>query len=92
MNFRRWVVFTFLIHVFVVLVDKGGGLVLYLLTASQQAQHGKSGIAASLPFILGAVANLGLATALVYLVRRGRFTPQVCFETGMAVAIVWGAG
>lgn len=90
MNFRRWVVFTFLIHVLVVVVDKGGGLVLYLLTANQPAQHGKSGIAASLPFILGAVANLGLATALVYFVRRGRFSPQTCFETAMAVALGWG--
>lgn len=90
MNFRRWVVFTFLIHVLVVVVDKGGGLVLYLLTAHKAAQHGKSGIAASLPFILGAIANLGLATALVWLVRRKRYSPQVAFETTMAVALTWG--
>ena len=90
MNFRRWVVFTFLIHVLVVVIDKGGGLVLYLLTANQPAQHGKSGIAASLPFILGAIANLGLATALVYFVRRGRHSAQVCFETSMGVALGWG--
>lgn len=90
MNFRRWVVFTFLIHALVVVVDKGGGLILYLLCANVPDQHGKSGVAASLPFILGAVANLGLATALVYFVRRGRFTAQVCFETTMGVAVVWG--
>ncbi|HEX5053071.1 MAG TPA: polysaccharide biosynthesis C-terminal domain-containing protein [Planctomycetota bacterium] len=91
MNFRRWVVFTFLIHVLIVVVDKGGGLILYLLTANQPDQHGKSGIAASLPFILGALANLGFATALVYFVRRGRYSAQVCFETSMAVALVWGS-
>lgn len=90
MNFRRWVVFTFLIHVLVVVVDKGGGLVLYLLCANQPELHGKSGILASLPFILGAVANLGLATALVYYVRRGRYTAQTCFETSMGVALLWG--
>lgn len=90
MNFGRWVVFTFLIHVLVVVVDKGGGLVLYALTAHQPAKHGQAGIAASLPFILGAIANLGLATALVYFVRRRRFEPQVCFETSMAVALGWG--
>ena len=90
MNFRRWVVFSFLIHVLVVMVDKGGGLVLYLLTAHHPAQHGKSGITASLPFILGAVANLGLATALVYFVRRGRYSAQVCFETTMGMALGWG--
>jgi O-antigen/teichoic acid export membrane protein len=90
MNFRRWVVFTFLVHVLVVAVDKGGGLILYLLCANLPQEHGKSGIAASLPFILGAVANLGLATSLVYFVRRGRYSPQVCFETSMGVALVWG--
>jgi hypothetical protein len=89
-NFRRWVVFTFLIHAFVVVIDKGGGLVLYALTAKQPAQHGGAGIIASLPFVLGAVANLGLATALVWFVRRGRYSAQACFETAMAVALGWG--
>lgn len=91
MNFRRWVVFTFLIHALVVIVDKGGGLILYLLTAERASEHGKSGIAASLPFILGAIANLGLATALVYFVRRDKVKPQVAFETSMWVALVWGS-
>lgn len=91
MNFRRWVVFTFLIHALVVIVDKGGGLILYLLTAERASEHGKSGIAASLPFILGAIANLGLATALVYFVRREKVKPQVAFETSMWVAAVWGS-
>lgn len=90
MNFRRWVVFTFLVHVLVLALDKGGGLVLYLLCVGQASQHGKSSIAASLPFILGAVANLGLATSLVYFVRRGRYSAQTCFETTMAVAVSWG--
>ena len=90
MNFRRWVVFTFLIHLLVVCIDKGGGLVLYALTAGHREEHGASGIAASLPFILGALANLGLATSLVWLVRRGRSQPQVAFETSLAVALVWG--
>ena len=90
MNFRRWVVFTFLVHALVVVVDKGGGLVLYLLTANQPDQHGKSGIVASLPFVLMAVANLGLATSLVYFIRRGRYTAQQAFSTTLTVATVWG--
>ncbi|MCB9876930.1 MAG: polysaccharide biosynthesis C-terminal domain-containing protein [Planctomycetes bacterium] len=90
MNFRRWVVFTFLVHALVVAVDKGGGLILYLLTANQPQEHGRSGVAASLPFILGAVANLGLATSLVYFVRRGKVAAQVAFETSLTVALVWG--
>src|SRR5262245_40327401 len=92
MNFRRWVVFTFLIHFLVVAVDKGGGLVLYLLTANQPHQHGKSGIIASLPFILMAIANLGLATSLVYFLRKGLYTAQQAFETTATVALVWGGG
>ncbi|MBL9078174.1 MAG: polysaccharide biosynthesis C-terminal domain-containing protein [Planctomycetes bacterium] len=90
MNFRRWVVFTFLVHVLVVVVDKGGGLILYLLCANLPQEHGKAGIAASLPFILGAVANLGLATSLVYFVRRGRYPAQTAFETSMGMALGWG--
>jgi len=90
MNFRRWVVFTFLIHVLVVVVDKGGGLILYLLTANKPAENGEASIIASLPFILGAIANLGLASAMVYFVRRGRYTAQQCFETTMTVALGWG--
>ncbi len=90
MNFRRWVVFTFFIHVLVVAVDKGGGLILYLLTAEQADQHGKSGIIASLPFVLMAIANLGLATSLVYYLRRGVYTAQQAFSTTLTVASVWG--
>lgn len=90
MNFRRWVVFTFLVHALVVAVDKGGGLVLYLLTANQPDQHGKSGIVAALPFVLMAIANLGLATSLVYFIRKGRYTAQQAFSTTLTVAVVWG--
>ncbi|HLQ39080.1 MAG TPA: polysaccharide biosynthesis C-terminal domain-containing protein [Planctomycetota bacterium] len=90
MNFRRWVVFVFLVHVLVVVIDKGGGLVLYLLTSNRPDQHGESNVIASLPFILMAIANLGLATSLVYFVRRRRFTAQHVFETTLTVALTWG--
>lgn len=90
MDFRRWVVFTFLVHVVVVAVDKGGGLILYLLTARQADQHGKSNIVASLPFVLMAIANLGLATSLVYYLRRRVYSAQQAFETTLTVAVVWG--
>lgn len=90
MDFRRWVVFTFFIHVLVVVVDKGGGLILYLLTANQADQHGKSGIIASLPFVLMAVANLGLATSLVFYLRKRVYTAQQAFSTTLTVALIWG--
>ena len=90
MNFRRSVVFTLLIQALVVVIERSGGLVLYALTAKQPAQHGSVGIIATLPFVLSAVANLGLATALVWFVRRGRYSAQSCFEAAMAVALGWG--
>jgi hypothetical protein len=92
MNFRRWVAFTLLIHVLVIVIDKGGGIVLYLLTRNQPREHGLSGIVATLPFLLMAVANLGLASSLVYFVRRQRYTPQQAFETTASAALVWGGG
>ncbi len=91
MNFRRWVVFTFLVHLLVIAVDKGGGLLLYLLTRNEVDQHGRASLLASLPFILMSAANLGLATSLVYLLRRNRFGVQKVFETTMTVALVWGS-
>ncbi|MEY4673724.1 MAG: hypothetical protein RL148_1508 [Planctomycetota bacterium] len=90
LNFRRWVVFTFLVHLMVIAVDKGGGLLLYLLTRNEVDQHGRASLLASLPFILMSAANLGLATSLVYLLRRNRFGVQKVFETTMTVALVWG--
>ena len=90
LNFRRWVVFTFLVHLMVIAVDKGGGLLLYLLTRNEVDQHGRASLLTSLPFILMSAANLGLATSLVYLLRRNRFGVQKVFETTMTVALVWG--
>lgn len=90
MNFRRWVVFTFLVHLLVVAVDKGAGLVLYLLTADRPEQKGAADLLSTLPFILMAVGNLGLATGLVYHVRRKLYTAQQAAETTTLVAVVWG--
>lgn len=90
MRFRRWVVFTFLVHALVVLADKGAGLVLYSLTSERPEVHGAASLLASLPFILMALANMGLATAMVYHVRRGHYTAQVAIETTLLSALVWG--
>ena len=43
-----------------------------------------------LPFIMMAVANLGLATSSVYYLRKGKFAVQKVVETTSLVAIVWG--
>ncbi len=90
MNFRRWVVFSFAMHVLVVLLDKGAGIVLSLLLAENPDYKGVADLLTTLPFILMAVANLGLATSLVYFVRRGKHSVQAVAETTGFVAIVWG--
>lgn len=90
MNFRRWVVFSFAMHVLVVLLDKGAGIVLSLLLAENPDFKGVADLLTTLPFILMAVANLGLATSLVYFVRRGKHSVQAVAETTSLVAIVWG--
>ncbi len=91
MNFRRWVVFTFLVHVLVVVVDKGAGLVLYLLAADRPEEKGAADLLSSLPFVFTAVCNLGLATGLVYHVRRKIYTAQQAAENTTLVALVWGS-
>ncbi|MEZ5963194.1 MAG: hypothetical protein R3F56_05030 [Planctomycetota bacterium] len=90
MNFRRWVVFSFLMHVLVIVLDKGAGLVLTLLLAENADYKGYADLLTNLPFILMSVANLGLATSLVYFVRRKRFDVQKVAETTSLVALVWG--
>lgn len=90
MNFRRWVVFSFAIHVLVIALDKGAGLILTLLLAENPDYKGHADLLTTLPFILMAVANLGLATSLVYFVRKQRYEVQKVAETTSLVALVWG--
>jgi O-antigen/teichoic acid export membrane protein len=91
MNFRRWVVFSFAMHVVVIVLDKGAGLVLTLLLADNPDYKGVADLLTNLPFILMAVANLGLATSLVYFIRRERTDVQKVAETTSLVAVVWGS-
>lgn len=90
MNFRRWVVFSFAMHVLVIALDKGAGLVLTLLLAENADFKGHADLLTNLPFILMAVGNLGLATSLVYFVRREQYDVQKVAETTSVVAVVWG--
>jgi O-antigen/teichoic acid export membrane protein len=90
MNFRRWVVFSFLVHLLVILVDKGAGLVLFALLADRAPIKGVADVLTILPFVMTAVANLGLATSLVYYVRRHGYDVQTVAETTSMVAVVWG--
>ena len=90
MNFRRWVVFSFVVHLAVILVDKGAGFVLLALTHDRRDEKGGADLLTTLPFILTAVANLGLATSLVYFVRKRRYDLLAAAETTSLVALVWG--
>src|SRR5262245_20828106 len=91
MNFRRWVVFTFVIHLGIIAVDKNGGLILWWLTQNDPYEKGSADLLTTLPFILTAVANLGLATSLVYFVRRQKHSVDVVGETVTLVGLVWGS-
>ncbi|MCC6671978.1 MAG: polysaccharide biosynthesis C-terminal domain-containing protein [Planctomycetes bacterium] len=90
MRFSRWVVFTFLVQLVVIAVDKGAGLVLLALTQDNAAVKGTADLLSGLPFLLTALANLGLATSLVYFLRRREFGVREIAETTALVAIVWG--
>jgi hypothetical protein len=90
MNFRRWVFFTLGIQALVVLLDKCAGLVLLVLLRDRPDLKGAADLLATLPFIMMAVANLGLATALVYHMRRKNFPAREVAQTTSMVALVWG--
>jgi O-antigen/teichoic acid export membrane protein len=89
-RFRRWVVFTFLVHVGIVVVERGGGLIIYKLLEDDPATKGVVDMLGTLPFVLMAVANLGLATSLVYHLRRREFGYAEVAGTVSAVAWGWG--
>src|SRR5262249_16934672 len=91
MNFRRWVVFTFVIHFAIILVDKTGGLILWWLTLNQPDEKGGADLLTTLAVVLTPVANLGLATSLVYCVRRKKRSVDVVGETVTLVGLVWGS-
>jgi len=90
MNFRRGIVFALLMQVLIVAVDKGSGLILYLICPNHPDQYGLAGLVSTTPFVLMAVANLGLASSQVYFLRKGLFTAEQTFATNLTVALVWG--
>ena len=76
----------------VVLIDKGAGFVLYKLLEDTPGVKGAVDLLATLPFIMMAVANLGLATSGVYFLRKGMFGLRQVAETSSLVAVAWGTG
>lgn len=90
MKFRRWVVFSFFIHVLVVVLDKGAGLVLFKILEDEPDLYGALQLITILPFVMMSVANLGLATSSVYYLRKKRFPVHEVAETTSLVALVWG--
>jgi O-antigen/teichoic acid export membrane protein len=90
MRFRRWIVFTFLIHLAVVAVDKGAGMILWVVFAQHPPVNGALAMISTLPFLLTAVANLGLGTSTVYYLRRKEHGLREAAETTSLVALIWG--
>ena len=91
MRFRRWVVFTFIVHVLVVLLDKGAGLILFKLLEDQPEVKGAVDMLTALPFIMMSIANLGLATSSVFYLRRREVGTQTVATTNGTVALLWGS-
>lgn len=91
MRFRRWVVFTFAVHVLIIVLDKGSGLVLYKILEGQPEMKGAADMLTVLPFIMMAVANLGLATSTVFFLRKQQFGLEPVAGTTSLVALVWGS-
>ena len=90
MRFRRWVVFTFAVHIAVIVLDKGGGLILLKILEDHPDIKGATDLLTTLPFVLMAVANLGLAASSVFLLRKKRFEVREVAETNSMVALIWG--
>ncbi len=90
MRFRRWVVFTFMVHMLIIVLDKGAGFVLLKILEDAPDEKGAADILGTLPFIMMSVANLGLATSSVYFLRRKEYTKEEVGETASLVAMVWG--
>lgn len=90
MRFRRWVVLTFFVHVAIVVVEKGAGLIVTKLFEADPSTKGVIDMLGTLPFVLMAIANLGLATSLVYHLRRGLHALPAVAGTVSAVALWWG--
>ena len=90
MKFRRWVVFTFAVHALIIVLDKGAGLVLYKILEDQPSVKGAADMLTTLPVIMMAIANLGLATSTVYFLRRKTFSLVKVAQTTSLVAVVWG--
>ena len=90
MRFRRWVVFTFAVHVCIILLDKSAGLVLFKILEDQPDVKGAADLLTVLPTIMMALANLGLASSSVYFLRRKSFSLNEVAQTSSLMAIVWG--
>src|SRR5262249_29737705 len=78
------------IHVLIVLLDKGAGLVLFKILENEPDVKGACDLITNLPTIMMAVANLGLATSTVYFLRRKAFPVKAVSQTPTFTAIAWG--
>ncbi|GEM_PF-2080043 len=90
MRFSTSFFITLLSSLTIVILDKGSGLLILKLLADRPDLKGGLDLLSTFPFILMAVSNLGLATSLIYFVRRGEATVREAGETTAMVAVVWG--
>ena len=77
-------------HLLVIVIDKGAGLVLLAIVGKQAEVKGAADLMTVMPFILMSVANLGLAPSLIYFARRKEHSVQSIAESTAFVALIWG--
>lgn len=90
MRFRTSFIITLLFHLLIFVVDKGAGFVILWILQDHPEQRGGLVLLTTLPPILMAVSNLGLASSIVYFMQRGAASVRVAGQTTAMVAIVWG--
>ncbi len=90
MSFKKSFLITIVFNLVILGLDKGAGLIMYYILQEHPEDKGVLDILGQLPFVLMVIANLGLASSLVYYTRRKEVSVKTAGETTSFVALIWG--
>ena len=90
-SFKKSFLITIVFNLVILGLDKGAGLIMYYILQEHPEDKGVLDILGQLPFVLMVIANLGLASSLVYYTRRKEVTIKTAGETTSFVALLWGS-
>ena len=91
-SFKRSMVLTFAAYMGVILLDRGAGFVVAYALRRNPGDKGALELIGNLGFILMSLGNLGLATSLVYFLRRKLHGLRAVVETTFAMGGLVGTG